>query len=162
MLSDVTMPDGKTLRPELRRGGAWATATTEGAMLAQAVIVAADGCTLNVPLEGEREGNRWHRRGRTVCGINPQGDMVIGRVLSTCERWVAISSWTAMGELTGCRWSMRTARGLAPLGAADCWREDFSLDRRDVVAAGACFPVYVSEGLQTDDWQHWRVGDATM
>ena len=56
---------------------------------------------------------------------------------------------------------MRTATGLAPMGFADCWRKRFESDRRDVVASATCFPVDVTEGLSTDDWQHWRVGDAT-
>ena len=56
---------------------------------------------------------------------------------------------------------MRTARGLAPMGLADCWCECYDTDKREIVASSACFPVDVTEGLSTDDWQHWRVGDST-
>ena len=48
------------------------------------------------------------------------------------------------------------------MGLADCWREEYSTDRREVVAAEACFPIDVTEGLSSDDWQHWRVADATV
>ena len=141
----------------------WAASSTACAALSAVLMreVASKKGRLHVPLEGERQGNCWLRRGRTVGGITNRGELVVGRVLASWRGWTVVSGWEAMSELTGSRWSMRTACGLAPMGFADCWRESYSTDRRDVVATAACFPLDVTEGLLTEDWQHWRVSDST-
>ena len=71
MLSDVVLPDGRTLRPELTPRGAWAVSGTACATLSAVLMreVADRNACLRVPLEGERGGNSWLRRGRTVSGL---------------------------------------------------------------------------------------------
>ena len=163
MVSDLVMPDGTSLRSELLPRGTWTAANAACATLSAVLMreLMTPDAKLRTPLQGKRSGNCWLRRGRTVGGINGDGDLVIGSVLASWRGFTVISGWEAMSEVTGSRWSMRTACGLAPMGFADCWREHFATDRRDIVASGTCFPVDVTEGLRSDDWQHWRVGDAT-
>ena len=152
------------MRPELCLRGKWTTSTTAGATLSAVIAreLTGAGAVLTTPLVGARSGNCWLRRGRTIGCIDGEGKLVVGRVLSTWQGWTAVNGWEALGEITGCRWSARTACGLAPLGLADCWRERYDGDIREVVATAACFPLDVTEGLHTDDWQHWRVGDSTL
>ena len=97
MLSDVVLPDGCTLRPELLQRGAWTVTNTACAALSAVLMreVADKGTKLRVPLEGERTGNSWLRRGRTVGGLTAAGELVIGRVLASWHGWTAVSGWEA-------------------------------------------------------------------
>ena len=76
--ADLTLPDGKTLRPEAREGGYWNKLGGDSTGWLAVVRRHLGAMTSTIPPEhqlsaGSRRGRSWHRRGRTVAWATQDG-----------------------------------------------------------------------------------------